>query len=106
MELIIEREKFKEILEEARNQFISVALGNKAGKWSDQYFTIEDVKEFKVAQSRITVLILTSSQDSRCVTIDINLLGKIKFNKYLNFNGTLAEEIKIASNNEVPLLSH
>lgn len=99
-------ENLKEVLKEAKDQFISISISNQPGKWSDQYFAITEIKEIKRAEENITLMVLSSVEDSHCVTIDINLISGIKFNKYLNFNGLLTSEVEIISKKDLLQLSH
>lgn len=100
MQISVTTKNLTEILREAKRQFISIAVSNRAGKWSEQYFTIEAIKDVKADAQRITMLVLHSERDSQCAVIDARSVVAIKFNKYLNVNETLVDEIEINSKEE------
>jgi len=101
MRISVARDQVKDVLSVAKTQFISISISNHSGKWSDQYFLIQDIKEVKQGSEKVTLLLLNSSKDSECLAIDIKLIFGIKLNKYLNLNGHLSDEVQIVSNDSV-----
>ncbi|HYF68787.1 MAG TPA: hypothetical protein VD884_11670 [Ohtaekwangia sp.] len=101
MRISVAREQIKDVLSEAKTQFISISISNQSGKWSDDYFLIQDIREFKKGGEKITLLLLKSSKDSECTVIDVTLIHGIKFNKYLSLNGHLSDEVQMVSEDSV-----
>ena len=101
MKIFVARDQMKDIFSVAKTQFISISISNHSGKWSDQYYLIHDIKEMKQGSEKITLLLLNSSNDSECIAIDVKLIHGIKFNKYLNLNGHLSDEVQIVSKDSV-----
>jgi hypothetical protein len=95
MEVSVTTENLKSVLTEIKRQFISIAIRNRTGKWSDQYFDIDDVKEFKSNNGQVTALILHSQNDSLCIVMDIRSILGLKLSKYLTFNGDIAREVTV-----------
>jgi len=96
----IEENEIIDLLKAAKSQFVDIAISNRAGEWSQQYYAISEVKDIYKGESGITLAVLTSLQDSQTLAIDTNMIGGIRFNKYLNLNGFLTEEVKVDSNEE------
>lgn len=99
----VTHENLKEILSEIKNQFINIAIQDNGGEWSDEYFIVEGVKDIKSREVNMTALLLVSPKFSHCAIVDITSISGIKFNKYLNLNGTLLDEIKIQSDELHPI---
>jgi len=97
MEISVTHDGIENILKEVKNQFISFSISNDSGKWSNQYFSLADVKEFTRGGERTIVVLLNSLKDSECIAVDVNLICGFKFNKYLNVDGRLTDEIRIVS---------
>jgi hypothetical protein len=95
MEVSVKVENLEAILKEIKCQYISIAVRNKTGKWSDQYFDIDDIKDIKSSGGTMTAIILHSHKNSECVVMDIRSIKGIRLNKYLFLNGGLAQEVTI-----------
>lgn len=87
----------REVLNAAKSQFINVAICNDEGKWSNEYLSILDIKEFKTSAEKVLVLVLHSANDSRCVAVDASCVHGFKFNKYLSLDGKFIEQITVLS---------
>jgi hypothetical protein len=96
----IEEYEIRDLLMAAKTQFIDVAISDRAGEWSQQYYSVSDVKSVNRGDGGITVAVLTSVQDSRFLTVDTQSISGIKFNKYLNLNGSLTEQVRVQPNEE------
>jgi len=97
-------EVLKDVLRAAKNQFVSISVANQAGKWSEEYFTVGQLVSLETGHESMTLVILNSLNNSRCEAVDVKLLFGIKFNKYLNLNGELIEELKIRFADDLQLL--
>jgi len=106
MKITVTQEQVKDVFNEAKRQFIDISISNHSGQWSDQYFLIQDIKELKQSGEKITVLLLISPNDLRCIAINAKLIHGIRFNKYLNLNGQLSTEVGIVHKDSAPQLSH
>lgn len=95
MEMSVTYEELKDVLNEIKNQYINVAILDETGEWSEEYYTVEGVKDIKNRQGTTTALLLVSPKLSHCSIIDVKSILAIKLNKYLNLNGTLLEELRV-----------
>jgi hypothetical protein len=106
MEVSVEKEKIKDFLQAAKNQFISVSICNHSGAWSQEYRQVQDIREFKHGSEKFTIVILCSLKDSECTATDGNFISGIKFDKYLNIDGHLFDQIIVKSKESLLQLSH
>jgi hypothetical protein len=95
MKVSIEVEHLKNILRGARKQFINAAICNSAGKWSEQYFVIDDLREIKTEHGTVAILLLHSPSNSECAAIDIRHISRLRFNKCLSIEGASVKELAI-----------
>jgi len=93
MESAITVDNIQEILATAKQQFADIAILNYSGEWSSQYFGISEVKEMNSGSTVLAVLV--SLQDSHFEAMDVRLIRGLRFNKYVNFHGTLAGEVVV-----------
>jgi hypothetical protein len=101
MGVSVTRQRVGEFLDAAQKQFISICVSDHSGRWPTRYFERYEVVEFKHPGEKPTAVLFCSGQDFRST---IALTG-IKFNKYLNIEGDLFDEIKIVSHEGAPQLS-
>jgi hypothetical protein len=97
MKMSLRVEYLKNLLKGAKKQFINAAICNSTGKWSEEYFMIDDLKVIRTEQGRVVILFVHSSNNSECAAIDIRHISALRFNKYLNIGGTLVDEVSINS---------
>lgn len=101
MMLTTKAEGLRRILQEAREQFIQLALCNPAGQWSKEYYSIDHIKENRRGFENSTIIVLRSEKDSSCQMFDINLITALKFNKYLQHQGALVNEVNVVKKEAV-----
>ena len=101
METIVKRARMREVLTAAKSQFISIAICNKEGHWSEQFFDIHDIQEFKSGTGKVLVLVVSSSTNSGCMALDATYIRGLRFNKYLNLDGDLIERIGVHAKEEL-----
>lgn len=95
MVISVTDKSIKGLLQDAKNQSISIAITNHSGRWSEEYFKLKEIREFEHGGEQITILLLCSPKDSKCTALDTRLIHGIKFDKHLWLNGNLVDEIKI-----------
>jgi len=96
----IEGTEIDDLLMQAKSQFVDIAIRKRTGEWSPQYYSISEVKSVNRGEAAITLAVLTSLQDSQFLTIDTQSICGIRFNKYLNLNGSLTDEVRVQPNEE------
>lgn len=106
MEISITIDQLNDVLREAKKQFASLCLNNEAGISSEVYFDIDDIMEIKTSAGDMTILIMHSDIDARCHVMDVRLISRMRFNKYLNYKGFLADKIKVGRINDVLELTY
>jgi hypothetical protein len=105
MEISVTEDKIKDLLLEAKTQFVSFSISNSSGRWTDEYFQLHGISEFKHGDEELLVVLLRSPKNSESQAIDVRLIHGIKFNKYMHLNGKLFDEIKIVSKDATLQLS-
>jgi hypothetical protein len=76
-------------------QFVQLSLCNPAGQWSDEYYTLDHIKENRRGFDITTLLVLRSEKNSACLTVDASFVSAMKFNKYLQYDGALIREVNV-----------
>ena len=103
----IKKEKITQVLKSIKEQHIHISIKNKSGRWSKEYYMIEEVKDIKNAQAALTLVVLRPACFSSCVIADLNSIYGIKLNKYLNLDGHLIRELSvICAPDPAPVLQH
>jgi hypothetical protein len=89
----IKKEKIALVLRSIKDQHIDISIKNKSGRWSKEYYMIEELKDIKHEQTALTLVVLRPGCFSCCVVADLNSIYGIKLNKYLNLDGHLIREL-------------
>lgn len=97
MEVMITTETIKELLTEAKQQFVDVAIADVSGQWSEKYFRVVEIKEFKTGNGKVIVLLFSSPADAEYTIRDAKAISAFRFNKYLNFQGKVIDEARITT---------
>ena len=101
METTVGRGEIRQVLNALKNQFIDVAICDSEKKWSDEYFHIVDIQEFRKDKDKVVTLVLGDSKTARCFAVDVSYIHGFKLNKYLQLDGFLIEEITIRSDRKI-----
>ncbi|WP_276370932.1 hypothetical protein [Chryseolinea sp. H1M3-3] len=104
MKFEISYHQLKPTLRAIQNQHISVAIKNRSGKWSHEYFVIQELKEFVSDEVKATAIVLRS--ELHWEIVDIQSISGLKLNKYLHINGQLFSELKLTAAKENSLVLH
>ena len=94
MEILITTDTIKDLLTEAKQQFEDVAIADSVGQWSDKYYRVVEIKEFKTGNGKVTVLLFSSPADAEYTIRDAKAISAFRFNKYLNFQGKVIDEAR------------
>jgi hypothetical protein len=97
MNIAVTTDALRNVLDEARKQFISVSINDWQGLIPNQYFTIAALDELNVGVKNVIIVLLTSDVNAQPLSIDTTSIKDIKFNKYLNLNGRLVNGVHIVT---------
>jgi hypothetical protein len=101
MTISVKADRLKEILRDAREQVASIAICI-AGKWSDEYFYIQEINDVITERGAVTIMVLQSVKDWTCTLVDISIISAVKFNKYIMVKGLLTSEVDVGNRTIVP----
>src|SRR5688500_17636050 len=83
------------ILREVKDQGIRVKLQNKSGHWSEQFCTIEEIKEFEHRQFKMTVLVLFNPVETDSTVIDVKSISAVEMQHPYYYDGRAYGKISI-----------
>lgn len=84
-----------EILKEVKSQGIRVKLRNKSGHWSEDFGTIEEIKELQHRQYRITLLILSNPVAVEATVVDVKSISAVEMQHPYFYDGKSYSKIKV-----------
>jgi hypothetical protein len=67
----IKKEKIKLILRSVKEQHISISIKNKSGRWSKEYYKIEELKDIQNVEAVLTLVVLRSGCCFSCLVADL-----------------------------------
>jgi hypothetical protein len=105
MEILVTKDRIKKLLLEAKHQFINISVSDHSGRWSSEYYQLEEIKEFKHGADKVTVLLLRS-KNAEHTMIDARFVQGIKLDKLLHLDGQLVDTIKVVSKATTLQFSH
>ena len=84
-----------QVLKEVQDQGISIKLQNQFGHWSDQFHTIEEIKELTHQQFKTTVLILYEQVEENSTIVDVKSITEIELKGPFFYGGKPYGIIKV-----------
>jgi hypothetical protein len=96
MNVAVGAEQFRIVLEEVKNKGIGISIRNHSGRWTDEYFVVDELKEFGLGCGKLTALIVHSPNHTSCAVIDLRAVTGIRLDHYLDFAGQLWTEVAVS----------
>lgn len=84
-----------EVLKEVQDQGINIKLQNQFGHWSDQFHSIEEIKELTHRQFKTTVLILYEQVEENSTIVDVKSITGIELQGPFFYDGKPYGRIRV-----------